>query len=101
MVTSLVESVTSLVPATEDWHDQEVNVIATSLLKGSCKDDRAKLFLVIRGGAIRGKDHKLWDVGKNFIVGKMCSPRADHQRDWGNLHAWRGFNFLLDKPQQT
>lgn len=26
-----------------------------------------------------------WDVGmwKNFIVGKMCSPGAEHQRDLG------------------
>lgn len=87
-------SVTSFVPATKYWHDQEVNVtVATSLLKGSWKDGRAKLSLVV--------GQRLWivawDVGKNFITGKICSPGADHQRDWENLHPWRGFKFLLDK----
>lgn len=35
-------------------------VAACSYLKGSCKDDEAKLFLAVSDGIIRDNDLKLW-----------------------------------------
>lgn len=48
----------------------------------------------VTNGGLGGSDGML---GKKFLVGKVCSPGTDHQRGCGNLHPWRGFNYLLDK----